>query len=58
MLPLYFAAVLAAAPEPADLIVHHARVVTVDARFTVAGVVIRLPTGRGVRVFDGTPREM
>ena len=25
------------------------------ARFTVEGDVIRLPTGRGVRLFDGTP---
>ena len=39
MLPLYLAAVLAAAPEPADLIVHHARVVTVDAKFSVAEAV-------------------
>jgi predicted amidohydrolase YtcJ len=39
MLPLYLAAALVAAPEPADLIVHGARVVTVDAKFSVAEAV-------------------
>src|SRR3954447_5313721 len=39
MLPLYLAAVLVAAPEPTDLIVHHARVITVDAKFSVAEAV-------------------
>src|SRR5438132_11131364 len=39
MPPLYLAALLVAAPEPADLIVHHADVVTVDAKFSVAEAV-------------------
>ena len=38
MLPLYLVAAFAA-PEPADLIVHHARVVTVNAKFSVAEAV-------------------
>jgi predicted amidohydrolase YtcJ len=48
-LPLLFPTVSTAADDPADLIIHHAKVVTVDAKFSVAEAVA-VKNGRIVTV--------